>query len=175
MEDLNVKLGYLRGLAEGLGISDDTKEGKVIRQIILVLDEIGSSIEELKDDYEELFSYVEAIDQDLTELEDELLEDDEDDDDDYEDDEDDDYDFDDFDEFEDLDDSYGGFTVECPECHQEVIIDEEMLEDEESFEVLCPKCGKVVFIKEDDWESSLEDFDDEDDDEDDDDDKPARF
>ena len=150
MEDLNTKLGYLRGLAEGLGISDETKEGKIIRQIILLLDEIGGSIGELKDDYDELFSYVEAIDEDLTDLEDELFEEDDDDDDE------DDYDdiYDDFDEIEDYDDD-AGFTVECPECRQQVFIDEDVLEDEESFEVLCPKCGKVVFINDEEWESDL--------------------
>lgn len=148
MDDLNAKLGYLRGLAEGLGISDETKEGKVIRQMILLLDEIGSSIGTLKDDYEELFTYVEAIDQDLTELEDELLEDIEDDDDD------DDYDFYDDDEdyvdfSDDFDDDGVSLTAECPECGQEVIIDEDILTDEEAFEVLCPKCGKVVFVTDD--------------------------
>ena len=47
MDNLASKLGYLRGLAEGLDINDDTKEGKVIRQIILLLEEIGRSLEEL--------------------------------------------------------------------------------------------------------------------------------
>ncbi len=152
MDDLNSKLGYLRGLAEGLGINDETKEGKIIQQMILLLDEIGNSLDELKEDYEELFSYVEAIDQDLTDLEDELLEDDEEDDDDYE----------DYDDDDDYDNHNVSFTVECPECHQEVIIDEDILEDEESFEVLCPNCGKVVFINDDEeWDDELDEFEDE--------------
>jgi DNA-directed RNA polymerase subunit delta len=168
MDDLNSKLGYLRGLADGLGINDETKEGKVIQQMIALLDEIGRSLEELKGDYEELFSYVEAIDQDLTELEDELLEDD--DDDDYDDDDYDDYNDDDYDDDDDddddeesaFDDTDVSFTVECPECHQEVIIDEDILEDEESFEVLCPTCGRVVFINDDEeWENDLDEFEDE--------------
>ena len=150
MDDLNTKLGYLRGLADGLGVSDDTKEGKVIRQIILLLDDIGSSLGALKEDYEELFSYVEAIDQDLTELEDELLEDEEDDDD---------YDDDDYDDYDDDDYDDAGLTVECPECHQQVIIDDDVLTDEESFEVLCPKCGKVVFVNDEEWDGG-DDFDD---------------
>jgi hypothetical protein len=37
MEDLNSRMGYLRGLSEGLGINDDTKEGKIIRQLISFL------------------------------------------------------------------------------------------------------------------------------------------
>ena len=55
MDDLNSKLGYLRGLAEGLGINDETKEGKIIQQMISILDEIGNSLDALKEDYEELF------------------------------------------------------------------------------------------------------------------------
>jgi DNA-directed RNA polymerase subunit delta len=152
MDSLASKLGYLRGLAEGLGIDDETKEGKVIRQMILLLDDIGRSLEELNENYDELFSYVEAIDEDLSDLEDELLEDDED----YD-------DYDDDDEDEDIFDEHDvSFTVECPECHREVTIDEDILEDDESFEVLCPNCGKVVFINDDDeWDSDLDEFDDE--------------
>lgn len=155
MDDLNSKLGYLRGLAEGLGISDETKEGKVIQQMILILDEIGRSLEELNENYDELFSYVEAIDQDLTDLEDELLED-------YEEDDDDDDDYDEYDEEDEdaFDEHDVSFTVECPECHQEVTIDEDILEDEESFEVLCPNCGRVVFINDDEeWDNDLDEFD----------------
>mgnify|MGYP001014791392 CR=1 FL=1 len=154
MEDLNAKIGYLRGLADGLEISDDTKEGKVIGKIINLLDDIVSSVETIKDDYEELFSYVEAIDEDLTELENGFLEDEDDDEDDDDEDDDEDYD-DDYDE-EDDDEYDVSFTVECPECHQEVVIDEDILEDEESLEVLCPSCGRVVFINDEEWEDDLD-------------------
>ena len=160
MENLNSRMGYLKGLAEGLGIKDDTKEGKVIIQLISVLDDIVETMETMRDDYDELFSYVEAIDEDLTDLENDFDEDD-DDDDDYDDDD---------DEYDDLDDDFGddddydiNFTVECPECHQEVIIDEDILEDEETLEVLCPNCGRVVFINDEGWDEELEEAGDEDD------------
>lgn len=146
MEDLHSRLGYLRGLAEGLGFNDDTKEGKVIRQIIAILDDIVDSLDNLKEDYEELFSYVEAIDEDLTELENDIISEDE-----------------EIDEYDDdLDDEYDvSFTVECPECRQEVPIDEDILENEESLEVLCPSCGRVVFINDEDWEDEIECLDEE--------------
>ncbi len=161
MEDLHAKVGYLRGLADGLEISDDTKEGKVFGKIISLLDDIVNSVENIKDDYEELFSYVEAIDEDLTELENGFYEDDDDDDDDDIDDDDDDYD-EDFDEEDDDDDEYDvSFTVECPECHQEVVIDEDILEDEESLEVLCPNCGRVVFINDEEWDGETDEQEDE--------------
>ncbi|HHU76746.1 MAG TPA: AraC family transcriptional regulator [Firmicutes bacterium] len=161
MDSLASKLGYLRGLAEGLGIDDGTKEGKVIRQMILLLDDIGHSIGELNENYEELFSYVETIDEDLSDLEEELLED--------EDSEDfGDYDYDDDGDGDIFDEHGVSFTVECPECHYEVTIDEDILEDEESFEVLCPNCGKVVFINDDsdddddsEWDGDFDEFVDE--------------
>ncbi|MDO9536288.1 MAG: AraC family transcriptional regulator [Bacillota bacterium] len=148
-------MGYLRGLSEGLGINDDTKEGKIIRQLISFLDDIVESVQSMQEDYDELFSYVEAIDEDLTDLENGFFEDedeDEDEDDDDEDDEDD----------EDDDDYDVSFTVECPECRQEVAIDEDILEDEESLEVLCPNCGRVVFINDEEWEEELEESGEED-------------
>jgi DNA-directed RNA polymerase subunit delta len=150
MEDLNSRMGYLRGLSEGLGINDDTKEGKIIRQLISFLDDIVESVQSMQEDYDELFSYVEAIDEDLTDLENGFFEDD-DDDEDYEDD----------DDYEEDDDYDVSFTVECPECRQEVAIDEDILEDEESLEVLCPNCGRVVFINDEEWEEELEEDGDE--------------
>jgi len=169
MEELNSKIGYLRGLAEGLGINDDTKEGKIIRQIISVLDDIVDSVETLREDYDELFSYVEAIDQDLTDLENDFDGEEDEDEEDYDEDDEDDYDedFEDEDEDEDDEDEDDGdydvsFTVECPECRQEVVIDEDILEDEESLEVLCPNCGRVVFINDEEWEKELEETEEED-------------
>lgn len=174
MEDLSSRMGYLKGLVDGLGVDSDKKEGKVIYQIIAVLDEMVDSIRDLKEDHDELFSYVEAIDEDLTALEDDCYEDD---DYDYDDLDDDDYGFDDFDDDdddfdEDDNDDYGheladggeyevSFTVECPECRYEVPIDDDILENEDSLEVLCPNCGKVVFINDEEWEEELEEIGDE--------------
>ncbi len=139
MEDLNSRLGYLKGLAEGLGIDDNTKEGKMIRQIVMVIEDIIDTVEDLKEDQEELFSYVEALDEDLSDLEEGYLDDEED-------------LYDDYD-----DDIYDvPFSVECPECHQEVAIDEDILDDEDALEVLCPGCGKVVFTNDEDWDAEIE-------------------
>ena len=144
MEDLNSRLGYLKGLAEGLGINDETKEGKIIRQIIMIIEDIVGTVEDLKEDHDELFSYVEALDEDLSELEEAYMDDED-------------------DHYDDHDDNIYDvpFTVECPECRQEVAIDEDILEDEDALEVLCPGCGKVVFTNDEDWDAEIEaDFED---------------
>ena len=38
--ELLEKVAYLKGLAEGLGIDDSTKEGKVLKLIIDILDDV---------------------------------------------------------------------------------------------------------------------------------------
>lgn len=160
MDDLKTQIGYLRGMADGLAIGEDTKEGKIITHIIAVLDEIVQTIEELQEDSNELYSYVESIDEDLTELEDTFLDELE-------------ADYDENDEqgygnrevqlLEDMDDDDFdvSFSVECPECREEVAIDEDILEEEGSLEVLCPGCGRVVFINDEDWEEELDELENE--------------
>ncbi|MGI5875393.1 MAG: CD1247 N-terminal domain-containing protein [Dethiobacteria bacterium] len=159
MEDLHTKLGYLRGLADGLGVNEETREGKVIQQIIGLLNDFVCYIEDMREDYDELSTYVEAIDEDLSDLENGFLEDDEGP---ADDDEERDYGQDYGDEDEDYDVS---FTVECPECKYEVAIDEDILEDGESLEVLCPNCGRVVFINDEEWDDELGDLDEDDEEE----------
>ena len=48
MDYLFQRVSYLRGLAEGLKISDSTDEGKVLLSIIDTLDEIVEAIDLLK-------------------------------------------------------------------------------------------------------------------------------
>ena len=42
------KVSYLKGLAEGLGIDESEKNGKMIKAIIDVLEDIGLELEEMK-------------------------------------------------------------------------------------------------------------------------------
>ena len=89
MDFLLQKVSYLQGLADGLGVDDTTKEGKLLLHIIDTLEEFADVLADTIDDQMELEEYVNFIDEDLADLEDEVYEDE--DDDDY-----DDYDFDDF-------------------------------------------------------------------------------
>ena len=96
------KVAYLRGLADGLKLTDTTAEGKVLLNVIEVLDDLALSVTDLEDAVEELGEVVDAIDDDLQDVEDALYEED-DEDEDYDFDEDDDYGLDDYDEFDDED------------------------------------------------------------------------
>ncbi|MFU8795380.1 MAG: CD1247 N-terminal domain-containing protein, partial [Dethiobacteria bacterium] len=69
-EDLKARVSYLRGFTEGLELGEESKEQKVLHRVIDLLEEMTDEIEQLRVDYEELFEYTEAIDDDLTELED---------------------------------------------------------------------------------------------------------
>ncbi|MBE6729627.1 MAG: hypothetical protein E7568_05275 [Ruminococcaceae bacterium] len=139
MMTITEKAAYIKGLAEGLGIDEATKEGKVINAIIDLLSDITADLEDTEDACAELAEQINAVDEDLAELEDFIYEEYEDEDDecccgcDCEDDED-----------EEL------FEVECPNCHDVIYIDDRMLEDEG---MICPNCGtKLEFDLEEDDE-----------------------
>lgn len=124
MEYLYERVAYLKGLAEGLNIEDNTKEGKIILGIIGVLDEFADSINELNEYQEEIDDYVEAIDEDLSNVEDEIF----------------DEDLEDYDGFDD----YDYIEIECPHCKEYVYIDEELLSS--SDQVLCPNCHENIIV-----------------------------
>ena len=89
MKYLYEEVAYLKGLAEGLEISKETKEGKIIHKIIDVLESFADSIVELDEEQCDLAEYVESSDDlsfiemecpncnDLVEIDEELLYDDE--------------------------------------------------------------------------------------------------
>lgn len=130
--DMNKKIAYLKGLADGLSLAEESKEGKVISKIIDVLEEMAESIEDLYDSQEEIIEFVESIDEDLSEVE-ELLEDE--------------CDCDDESCHCGMDeDAY--LEVECPDCGETVCFFDDMFEDEDTVEILCPNCDAVVYTLE---------------------------
>ena len=60
------KVSYIKGLAEGLGVDDSTKEGKVLAAIIDVLDDIALTLgdidEELNDVADVMTDMEESVD-----------------------------------------------------------------------------------------------------------------
>ena len=119
---ISEKVAYLKGLAEGLNIdTEKSKEGKLISVMIGILEEIGLSIEDLEENTVALGEEIDAISDDLSDVESVVFE---------EDDEDDDGcccgdDDDDF------------FEVECPNCEEPLVIDDEALA---AGEIQCPNC-----------------------------------
>ena len=143
--DMYQKIAYLKGLADGLELAQESKEGKMISKIIDVLEEMADSIEELYDAQDEVYEYCEAIDEDLTDLE-ELL--------DAECDCDCDCDCDEDECYCGMDEDY--LEVECPDCGETVCFYDEMFGDAETVEVLCPNCDAVVYTIEDELVEDVE-------------------
>lgn len=123
MKELRKKISYLQGLAEGLDVKSNSKEGRIINGIIEVLGDMANNLDNLGEAHQELETYMEAIDEDLYELESEV--------------------------FEDLEegDNLGQMVeIDCPKCHEPVCFTAEVLGDEDVVEVTCPTCNEVVFV-----------------------------
>lgn len=114
---LSEKVAYLKGLCEGLNLDENTPEGKLLVNIIDVLDEMAAEVMAIDDTQIELQNEIDEIDEDLAEVEDYLFYDDE--------------EYDDFD-IEDID---------CPYCGEPIAIDADILDSDEDT-IVCPACGK---------------------------------
>jgi hypothetical protein len=77
-DSLANRIAYLRGLADGLEVSDKSTEGKLFMEMIEILDDMHAEVRELHDRVEEAEEYVEALDEDLEDVEMFLFEDDDD-------------------------------------------------------------------------------------------------
>ena len=120
--DICEKIAYIKGLAEGLGVDDSTNEGKVLTAIIDLLGDITEEICDIEDGCDELMEQIDAVDEDLADLESFIYEDDEDEDDEC--------------GCDCCDDEV--YEIECPACNDVIYLDADMLEEEG---MVCPNCG----------------------------------
>ena len=72
MDQLNEKIAYLAGLAEGLDIDTSTKEGKLLKAIVEAMGEISDEIVGLQSDVADLEELVDEIDEDLGSVEEDV-------------------------------------------------------------------------------------------------------
>jgi hypothetical protein len=72
LRDISERVSYLQGLSEGLNVADNSPHGKVIAGILGVLEDMATTISNLEMDIEELKEYIECIDDDLTDLEEQI-------------------------------------------------------------------------------------------------------
>jgi len=140
MMTLTEKLAYIKGLAEGLGVDETTKEGKVLLALVDLMDDVTTAVSELESDMDQAYEELDAIDEDLTDIEDFLWEDEDEDECDCCDcdcDDDDECDCCDCEEDDELFDG-GIYEITCPKCGEIVCMDEDMLF---SPDCGCPNCG----------------------------------
>lgn len=119
--DICEKIAYIKGLSAGLELDETTKEGKILAAVIDLLGDITEEICDIEDACDDMSEQIDAVDEDLSYIEDIVYEDEDDDDCDCCGDEDDDL-----------------YEIECPACHDTIYLDESMLEDEG---MKCPNCG----------------------------------
>lgn len=113
------KAAYLRGLAEGLNMDADKPETKLFNAVMDLLDDLALTVSDLEDGLEILSEQVDAVDEDLDELESIVYEE--------------------FDDYDDEDDDF--FEVECPNCGEIICLDEGVLEDGS---INCPNCEELL-------------------------------
>ena len=74
--DICEKIAYIKGLAEGLSLDNDSKEGKILNAIIDLLGDITEEICDIEDACDDMSEQIDAVDEDLASLEDVIYGDD---------------------------------------------------------------------------------------------------
>lgn len=118
-------IAYIRGLMEGQVQENRAPEGKVLNQMIQLLDGMAEDHERLNVRLTELEEYVEAVDEDLNEVE--LLV---------------------YDEMEDAEDEedIGFWEMTCPDCHESILVNEEIFESGGMVDLKCPQCDTLLIV-----------------------------
>lgn len=145
VESTKEKIAYLRGLLDGSAVLDEEGTRKVMVKLLDILELVANDVDELAFDQQEMENYLEAVDEDLNELEENI----------------------DHDEHHHChchdDDDDDMIEMDCPACGETVTFEEDLIYEEADITINCPNCGAVLF--------DSADFDDDNDDEDDDDDE----
>ena len=150
---LSEKSAYLKGLMEGMKLSTETDEGKMIAAIVELLGDVTKTLGDVQETTIAISDELDEIEDDLDAIEDFIMSMDEDDfeDEDFED-EDDDFDFEDEEDFEEGfdfgDEDTTIYEVKCA-CGEVIDFDEETLE---KGSIVCPNCGEHLEFSLDDDE-----------------------
>ena len=120
------KVAYLKGLAEGLALDEAKPETKIIKAMMDVLDDLALSVSDLEDGMDLLSEQLDAVDEDLDELEGYVYED-----------------LDDCccDDCCDDEDEEEYYDVECPSCGEVICVDGDILEEGS---INCPNCNELL-------------------------------
>ncbi len=114
------KVAYMKGLAEGIGLDVKSKEGKLLKVMMDILDDVALELQDIRDEQGDLEEGLDAVSEDLADVESFL--------------------FDQEDEDEEEEDGEV-YQTTCPNCDEEIFFDETILEDGS---VLCPNCGEEL-------------------------------
>lgn len=115
------RVAYVKGLAKGMEIDLSSKEGKLLTELIDVLEDVARELEELQQDVEYLDEEVCSVSDDLELLEDVI--------------------YDELEEEDEEDEEPVFYQVKCPNCENEITIDEDVLE---LGSIECPSCKEKL-------------------------------
>ena len=135
---ISEKSAYLKGLMDGLKLSTETDEGKMIASIVDLLGDLCKKVTDIEETTIAISDELDEIEEDLDAIEDYIM------------DEEDDYDeWDDEEEYDEDEEYEEGFDfgdedsiiyeVECPVCGEIINFDDETLEEGS---IPCPNCGE---------------------------------
>ena len=145
MSNLTDRAAYLRGLADGMGLTKETNEHKLLLEMLELMTEMADKINELDEEGGEMEAYLEDVDEDLADIEEAIFGDE-----DECDCDDDDCDCDDEDEYEELEE----LAFDCPYCGKAVLLKAADIDYDES--PVCEHCGKPFFTDIEDEEEEDE-------------------
>ena len=147
---ISEKSAYLKGLMDGLKLSTETDEGKMIAAIVDLLGDLTRKVTDIEDTTIAISDELDEIEEDLDAIEDFIMDYDDEDYDDYDDE--DDFEDEEYEEgFDFGDEDSTIYEVVCPACDEIINFDEETLE---KGSIVCPDCGETL-------EFSLDDEDEE--------------
>ena len=84
---ISEKVAYLKGLMEGMKLDTETNEGKLISEIISMLQDVAENVSDLEEVVDCISDELDCIEEDLDNIDDYLMDDDDDEYDDYDEDE----------------------------------------------------------------------------------------
>ena len=137
---INEKSAYLKGLMDGLSLSTETNEGKMIAAIVELLGDITKKVTDIESTTIAISDELDEIEEDLDAIEDFIMDEEDEWDEEDEDDSWDGWDEDDEEGFDFGDEDSTIYEVECA-CGEIINFDEETLEEGS---IICPNCGETL-------------------------------
>jgi len=119
--NISEKAAYVKGVLDGMDLDMNEKQNKMLKALVDLVGDMAEEISELGQCYDDVCDQIDALDEDLTGVEDVLFEDDDD---------------DEYDEIYSKDDK----ACDCTECSKE---------DDTVYEVTCPTCNETIALTED--------------------------
>ncbi len=130
--ELTNRAAYLKGLIDGLKLSEETDEGKIIRAMAELVQDLAVAVEDVADEVDMVVETLDSVAEEIADLED-----------DYYGADDDDWDEESWEDGADDDwDDFGDepmYECVCPNCGDTIMLGEGMVEEGS---IDCPNCGE---------------------------------